>query len=280
MHEFEAYLASLFHQIKDSVVKDAMMYSLLNSGKRVRPNILFATLEAYGQKYEKGFAAAAAIEMIHTYSLIHDDLPAMDNDTLRRGKPTCHMAFGEAQAILAGDALLTLAFEIASQAGEDAKASLALLKECAQNAGANGMILGQIRDLEGEGKQFHDIEQLVAIHEYKTGKLLTLPFVCGAILAGKQGDVATWREIGSRIGLSFQIQDDILDVTSTSEVLGKNVNSDVENEKSTYVSILGIEAAQAEAARLFQEADALLDQLNIHKEPLEEIFQYLMKRKK
>lgn len=279
MPEFEAYLASLFEQIEPSKVKDAMMYSLLNGGKRIRPRLLLATLSAYGQKCEKGFAAAAAIEMIHTYSLIHDDLPAMDNDTLRRGKPTCHVAFDEATAILAGDALLTMAFDLAAQAGEDAKTSLMIVRECAQNAGANGMVLGQARDLEGEGKTFHQVHQLQDIHIYKTGKLLILPLVCGAILAQRHGDISVWREIGELIGLSFQIQDDVLDVTASSEQLGKNANSDVENDKSTYVKILGIEAAKSEAIDLFDKAKACLATLNIHKEPMEEIFKVLIQRK-
>lgn len=280
MHDFEVYLTSLFKDVKPSIVKDAMMYSLLNGGKRIRPQLLFATLQAYGQKREKGFAAAAAIEMIHTYSLLHDDLPAMDDDTMRRGKATCHIAFDEATAILAGDALLTMAFEVATQAGDDAKATLSILKECANNAGINGMILGQARDLEGEGKHLDEVSQLQDIHIYKTGKLLILPLVCGAILSGRSGDIESWREIGKLIGLSFQIQDDILDVTATSEQLGKNANSDIENDKSTYVRILGVESAQIEANKLFAQASLILEDLNIHKEPMEEIFQYLIQRKK
>lgn len=279
MPEFEAYLASIFDDIAPSKVKDAMMYSLLGGGKRIRPKLLFATLGAYGVKPEKGFAAAAAIEMIHTYSLIHDDLPAMDNDTLRRGKPTCHVQFDEATAILAGDALLTQAFLQAVQAGEDVKTNCAIVKECVEAAGADGMILGQIRDLEGENQTFDHIQQLQDIHIYKTGKLLILPLVCGALLTGHITDIDNWREIGKLIGLSFQIQDDVLDVTSTSETLGKNINSDAENNKSTYVSIMGIEKACAEADALFTQAKEVLTKMNIHKEPMEEIFHYLIHRK-
>lgn len=279
MPEFEAYLASLFENVAPSNVKDAMMYSLLNEGKRIRPRLLFATLMAYGMKPEKGFAAAAAIEMIHTYSLIHDDLPAMDDDTLRRGKPTCHVQFDEATAILAGDALLTMAFSQAVQASEDAKINCAIVKEMVEHAGASGMILGQIRDIEGEKKQLDSVAQLQDIHIYKTGKLLTLPLLCGAMLSNHTADVDSWREIGKLIGLSFQIQDDVLDVTATSEQLGKNANSDLENNKATYVKIMGVQAASKEAEALFAQAGTILTSLNIHKEPMEEIFQYLIHRK-
>lgn len=280
MPEFEAYLASLFEQRASSIVKDAMMYSLLNGGKRIRPALLFATLRAYGQKEEKGYPIAAAIEMIHTYSLIHDDLPAMDNDTLRRGKPTCHVKFDEATAILAGDGLLTMAFELIASAKEDAKTTLLMVSECAKLSGFEGMILGQAKDLEAEGKALTTEAELVDIHTYKTGKLLTLPLVCGALLAQRHGDLDTWRTIGQLIGLSFQIQDDVLDVTSTTETLGKNVGSDAENEKSTYVSIMGIEAATKKAEELFAQAKDLLRTMNIHSEPMEEIFATLIHREK
>lgn len=280
MPDFETYLTALLEQRAPSKVKDAMMYSLLNGGKRVRPNLLFATLQAYGIKEEKGYAAAAAIEMIHTYSLIHDDLPAMDDDTLRRGKPTCHVAFDEATAILAGDGLLTLAFEVAATAGDDAKTSLSIVSECAKSAGMEGMILGQAKDLAAEGMHLSQESALQEIHIYKTGKLLTLPMVCGALLAQRQSDLETWRNIGTLIGISFQIQDDVLDVISTNEALGKNVGSDAAQEKSTYVNIMGIDEASKKAELLFQDATALLRTMNIHKEPMETYFTNLIHRKK
>lgn len=279
MHNFEQYLSSICDQFTPSNVAEAMRYSLLAGGKRIRPQLLFATLQAYGIKPEKGYAMAAAIEMIHTYSLIHDDLPAMDDDTLRRGKPTCHVKFDEATAILAGDGLLTQAFGLILDASEDAKTNLALLRECVDDAGVNGMILGQIRDIEAEEKVVSTVEELEAIHIYKTGKLLTLPLVCGALLSNHHADIDAWREIGKMVGLSFQIQDDVLDVTTTTEVLGKNANSDVSNHKSTYVNIMGIEAAQQAAIDLFTQAKEVLSGMNIHKEPMEEIFQNLIQRK-
>lgn len=280
MLDFETYLASLFEGRAPSRVKEAMMYSLLNGGKRVRPNLLFATLRAYGIKEEKGYAAAAAIEMIHTYSLIHDDLPAMDDDTLRRGKATCHVAFDEATAILAGDGLLTMAFEMAAAAGEDPKTSLAIVNECVRAAGFEGMILGQAKDLAAEGHCFSSEQQLQDIHIYKTGKLLILPLVCGAIIAQRLSDLETWRNIGQLIGIAFQIQDDVLDVISTNEELGKNVGSDAAQGKSTYVSIMGIDEACSKAELLLTDAKAMLKGLNIHKEPIEEIFTDLIHRKK
>lgn len=256
------------------------MYSLLNKGKRIRVKLLFAVLKAYGQDIKKGYAAAAAIEMIHTYSLIHDDLPAMDNDTLRRGQPTCHVAFDEATAILAGDGLLTMAFELAAQAGEDAKTSLAIVSECAKSAGFEGMILGQAKDLAAEQAPVHKESQLEDIHIYKTGKLLTLPLICGAILSNHHGDIEHWQTIGQLIGLSFQIQDDVLDVTSTTEQLGKNVGSDEQQHKSTYVTLLGVKEAKAKAQELFQQAFDSLKKMNIHKEVIEDILNELIHRKK
>ena len=280
MNDFEAYLVSLFDHREESKVKDAMMYSLLNKGKRIRVKLLFAVLEAYGQDCRKGYAAAAAIEMIHTYSLIHDDLPAMDDDTLRRGRATCHVAFDEATAILAGDALLTMAFELAAQAGDDAKTSLAIVTECAKSAGFEGMILGQAKDLAAEQNPVQKETQLEDIHIYKTGKLLTLPLICGAVLTNHHGDIENWKTIGRLIGLSFQIQDDVLDVTATTDQLGKNAGSDEQQHKSTYVTLLGVEAAQAKAQALFAQAFDCLKKMNIHKEVFEDILNELIHRKK
>ncbi len=280
MDEFETYLTSLFDDRSPSQVLDAMRYSLLNKGKRIRPRLLFAVLRAYGVEVCRGYEAAAAIEMLHTYSLIHDDLPAMDDDTLRRGQPTCHVAFDEATAILAGDGLLTMAFETAAHAGNDAKTSLAIVSECAKCAGFEGMILGQAKDLEAEKKSIASEQELQEIHIYKTGKLLTLPLVCGALIAGKHGDIKNWQTIGKLLGLSFQIQDDVLDVTATSEELGKNAGSDAKQHKATYVTLLGIQEANHKVEVLFQEAQDCLNQMNIHKEWIEEIFTSLIHRKK
>lgn len=279
MNKFEDYLHHVLDELPASVVLDAMNYSLLAGGKRIRPNLLFHALRAYGIEEEKGYAAAAAIEMIHTYSLIHDDLPAMDNDTLRRGKPTCHVKFGEGVAILAGDGLLTQAFCQLLKSDVDAQGLLCMSHLLADFSGANGMILGQIKDLEGEGNPQIDVEGLKDIHIYKTGKLITLPLLFASIIAHHQEDCPVWEEVGRYIGLSFQIQDDVLDVTSTNEVLGKNVHSDAENDKRTYVSLMGIEDAKQSATLYYEKAWSLVSTLSIDATCMKPVFDTLAQRK-
>lgn len=279
MNNFEEYLSHVLDQVSDSKVKEAMQYSLMAGGKRIRPRLLFAVLAAYGVREEAGYPVAAAIEMIHTYSLIHDDLPAMDNDTLRRGKPTCHVQFDEATAILAGDALLTQAFVLAAQADCSAQRKADILNALAVYSGADGMILGQIKDIEGEAKKNVSLEELKDIFIYKTGKLLTLPMECACLIAERKGDIPTWKKIGEAIGLSFQIQDDILDVTSTKEELGKNINSDLSNDKTTYVTLRGIDGARQDAEQYYEEALAQLHSLMVHDEKVIELLQLLIHRK-
>lgn len=279
MPDFESYLSHCLDTLKHSRVREAMQYSLMAGGKRVRPKLLLAVLRAYGLEESIGYPVAAAIEMIHTYSLIHDDLPAMDNDTLRRGMPTCHVKYGEDVAILAGDALLTQAFHTAAMCTCRAEVLVEILKLLSDFSGANGMILGQIKDLEGEANPSIDHAGLQDIHYYKTGRLLSLPLVCAALIAERNEDVAVWERIGADTGLSFQIQDDILDVTSTVEELGKNINSDAENDKTTYVTLMGIEAAQKEADVYYQRALAQLATLQLDAAPVRKLFDQLMKRK-
>ena len=260
-------------------VANAMDYSLEAGGKRIRPVLVLEFCRICGGNWKNAVSAACAIEMIHTFSLIHDDLPAMDNDTLRRGMPTCHVKFGEDVAILAGDALLTQAFYTAAACTCRAEVLVEILKLLSEFSGANGMILGQIKDLEGEANPGIDHAGLQVIHYYKTGRLLSLPLVCAALLAGHREDAAVWERIGADTGLSFQIQDDILDVTSTVEELGKNINSDAENEKTTYVTLMGVEAAREEADRYYRRALAQLDALPLDAAPVRELFDQLMKRK-
>ena len=279
MNNFETYLAHVLDDVKESTIKQAMNYSLMAGGKRIRPRLLLATLQAYGMDEKIGYRAAAAIEMIHTYSLIHDDLPAMDNDTLRRGKPTCHVQFGEDMAILAGDALLTQAFYLGASATDDFEANANICKALSHYAGSNGMVLGQEKDLIGEAKTDLTVDELKDIHFYKTGKLLTLPFVCAAYIAHREQDVEKWEEIGKNIGLSFQIQDDVLDVTSTVEELGKNINSDAENNKHTYVSLLGIEQATKQAEAYYQEAKDILTTMDLDASCFDTLFDSLISRK-
>ncbi len=253
MQRFEAYLEALQTSYRPSRTRDAMFYSLLAGGKRVRPRLLLALLKGYGKEESLGYPCAAAIEMIHTYSLIHDDLPAMDDDDLRRGRPTCHIAFDEATAILAGDALLSEAFGIVMKSECSAEIRGRLVELLSAYAGVDGMILGQTLDIAAERQPGSDIEALEEIHRHKTGKLLTLPLLCAAWLGDHPQDIEALQQIGERIGLSFQIQDDILDVTRSRQELGKST-SDEKNHKSTYVSLLGIEASQALADRYYEEA--------------------------
>jgi geranylgeranyl diphosphate synthase type II len=238
---------------------EAMRYAVFGGGKRLRPLLAIAACEALGGRIEDVVAPAAALEMIHTYSLVHDDLPAMDDDDLRRGRPTVHKAFGEAEAILAGDALLTLAFEVLAThppgeaaAGQRAKA-VALV---AARAGAAGMVGGQLADLEAESRP-PALAPLEWIHKHKTGALLEASAELGAIHAGAGGaDRAALGRFGGALGLAFQIADDILDRTATVSVLGKTPGKDERSGKATYPALLGVEASRREALRLVAAAQA------------------------
>lgn len=268
MKRFNNYLQDCFDAITDSSVKDAMMYSMFAKSKKVRPNLLFLTLQAYNIEKECGYPIAAALEMIHTYSLIHDDLPAMDNDDLRRGKPTCHIQFNEAIAILAGDALLTYAFEIISKSTIKPMDKVEIISYLANYSGANGMILGQIKDIESEGFNNLTKQEIDHIHIHKTAKLITLPFIFAAILANQKQDIKSWESIGTKIGLSFQIQDDILDVVGNQDMLGKRIGSDDIKDKMTYVRLFGLETAINLAKTLYQEAISEINSLSIQSEEL------------
>ncbi|WP_313798343.1 farnesyl diphosphate synthase [Cytobacillus sp.] len=230
-----------------SVIKESMLYSLEAGGKRIRPLLLFATLSAFGENTRKGLQTAAAIEMIHTYSLIHDDLPSMDNDDLRRGKPTNHKVFGDAFAILAGDALLTYSFQLLAETPDefaDASTKLALIKELSKASGAEGMVGGQVADISGEEKDL-SLSDLEYIHIHKTGKLLECSVVSGAILAGAtEEQIKTLATFAYHLGLAFQIRDDILDLEGVEEIIGKRVGSDEINHKVTYPSLLSLEGAK------------------------------------
>lgn len=244
-------LQEKLNALPDSYVKEAMSYSLLAPGKRIRPNFLYAVLKGYGYEESLGDEFASAIEMIHTYSLIHDDLPAMDNDDLRRGLPTCHKKFDEATAILAGDALLTYAFEVASSSKAEPKNVISSINILANMAGASGMVLGQIYDMEGE-KGITSFDQIKKIDHYKTGCLLSAPLMIASTLANRnKEEIETWHEVGTLIGLAFQVQDDILDIELTAEEFGKS-NSDIRNEKATCVSLLGEEEARKLMNDLYQ----------------------------
>lgn len=225
----------------------AVRYSLFAGGKRLRPALALGAAEVVSGDDSVALPVACALEMIHTYSLIHDDLPAMDDDDLRRGKPTCHKVYGEATAILAGDALLTMAFDTAAATG-----STAIVRELARAAGAGGMVGGQQMDLEGEGRQLN-LAALQSIHRAKTGALIQVSLRCGAMAAGATvAQVDALADYGRHLGLAFQITDDILDVVGAEAVIGKPVGSDESRDKSTYPALLGLE----ESRRLAGEAVA------------------------
>ncbi|MGI8383411.1 polyprenyl synthetase family protein [Robertmurraya sp. P23] len=270
----EAYLnESVSKLTAPSLIKEAMLYSLEAGGKRIRPLLLFATLEAFGKKGELGLEAAAAIEMIHTYSLIHDDLPSMDNDDLRRGKPTNHKVFGEAYAILAGDALLTYSFQVISSASEHipAEVKIQLITELAKASGAEGMVGGQVADMDGEGKDL-SLNELEYIHIHKTGKLLAYSVVAGAMIAGANThQLEKFATFAHHLGLAFQIRDDILDLEGDEEIIGKKVGSDEQNNKSTYPSLLTMEGARQSLLEHISLAKDSLNSMELETDILKEI---------
>lgn len=264
-------------------IVDAMSYSVLAGGKRLRPMLMEASYQMFGGEREELDAFMAAIEMIHTYSLVHDDLPAMDNDLYRRGKKTTHAVYGEAMGVLAGDALLNFAFETVADAMVRSAGDMRVAKAfavLAKKAGIYGMIGGQVVDVESEKKgQQIDRDCLDFIYRLKTGALIEASLMIGAILAGaSEEEVSLMEEAGTKLGLAFQIQDDILDVTSSLEVLGKPIGSDARNEKATYVAFEGLEKAGAEVERLSREAVAILDGFKREHTFLRELFMYLIHR--
>lgn len=252
----------------------AMNYSVQAGGKRLRPMLILETFRLFGGSGHTAYPFMAAMEMIHSYSLVHDDLPALDNDEYRRGKKSTHAAFGEAMGILAGDALLNYAFETAVKAFEiepDGKRVAKALKILARKAGIYGMIGGQTVDVESEGKQLSP-ELLTFIHENKTGALIEAAMMIGAVLAGAdETSVALMETVAGKIGMAFQIRDDILDVTGTQEEIGKPVGSDAKNEKVTWVSTYGLEQAKQEVVKLSEDAVRILKSLPYQNPFLEQL---------
>lgn len=262
---------------------EAMRYGLLFGGKRVRPYLVYITGQMLGCQLDELDTPACAVECIHAYSLIHDDLPAMDDDELRRGKPTCHIQFDEATAILAGDALQALAFTILAQGSLASSAEpyrIKMVQALAEASGAQGMCLGQALDLAAENKRI-DIQQLETIHLNKTGALLRCAIRMGAMAAGEPG-LAVLPQLdryAAAVGLAFQVQDDILDIISDTQTLGKPQGSDQQLHKSTYPALLGIEGAMNKAQQLLDEALEALQAIPYNTEHLEEFARYVIERK-
>jgi geranylgeranyl diphosphate synthase type II len=273
----------------------AMRYSVFNGGKRLRPALCFAAADAISGCYASNAneankantvntaniaKVAAAVEMVHAYSLIHDDLPAMDDDDLRRGQPTCHIKFDEATAILAGDALQSLAFEQLTQLSDLPAATVVeLVAMLARYGGCSGMVAGQAIDLAATGQALN-LDQLKTMHNHKTGALIEAAVLMGAMATGaaSQQQLDALKSFAQNIGLAFQIQDDILDVESSTEQLGKQQGSDVANGKSTYTSILGLEQARSQAAELYQHSITSLAIFDERAEPLRQLASFIVKR--
>lgn len=286
VEEIEGILKKVLPQDKSlqQTVFQAMEYSVMAGGKRLRPMLMKESFELFGGRQRDALHCfMAAIEMIHTYSLVHDDLPAMDNDDYRRGRETTHRVFGEDMGILAGDALLNFAYETA-MAGiekmEDALCGVKALQILAGKAGVYGMVGGQVVDVELTGKPLTG-EQLDFIYRLKTGALLEAALMTGAVLAGAgREDVQRMEQIGQNVGMAFQIQDDILDVTSTTQELGKPVGSDAKNEKTTYVALYGMEAARKAVEEYSNKALAALEALSVKSPYLSALIKSMIHRKK
>lgn len=260
-------------------LQQAMDYSLSAGGKRLRPILVLLACEACGGDSRRAAPAACAIEMVHTYSLIHDDLPAMDDDDLRRGQPTNHVVFGEALAILAGDGLLTLAFEILARDLSPASVAAGCCADLARAAGMVGMVGGQVADLEAEGSATSTLEELEAIHQRKTGALLSSALTMGARVAqADPGTIERLASYGRCLGLAFQITDDLLDVRGSSQSLGKAAQKDAARGKLTYPSLLGEQASEARAQTLIAEACRCVEPLGERGQRLEALAQFVLER--
>ncbi|MED3804862.1 polyprenyl synthetase family protein [Lysinibacillus xylanilyticus] len=278
--QVEAEMFALVEKIDAPVnLKESMLYSLKAGGKRIRPLFVLAVLELYNKNLKDGLTVGSVVEVIHTYSLIHDDLPSMDNDDFRRGKPTNHKVYGEALATLAGDALNTLAFGILARMDVSAEKRIELVNLLSKAAGAEGMVGGQVLDMEGEKRQLN-LAELEHVHVNKTGALLRFSIEAGAVLADvTQENRKTLKEYAHHIGLAFQIQDDILDIEGTTEELGKTAGKDVASDKSTYPALLSLDGAKEKLTEHYQHAINALDKLEVDSSLLREFAAYIVHRK-
>lgn len=278
----EKHLVGLFDKSVPKKLAEAMTYSLTAGGKRVRPALVLMTDDLLAGKLQPRHSSdmiriATALECIHTYSLIHDDLPAMDDDQLRRGKPTCHVRYGEATAILAGDGLLTFAFELIGRLEKNRASALDLVLALSKNAGVSGMVGGQELDIENEGKPLA-LKELQTIHQMKTGALLLASVLMPAIYRGKKSALPHLTVYGQQIGVAFQIADDVLDASSTTEKLGKSAGSDARNQKITYVTHLGLDGARKAARVAADKAKTALKKVPGPKEHLLALADYIVSR--
>ena len=274
------FLATYITQFSSTKLQQAMSYSLLAGGKRIRPILVYLTGQMFDCSLAKLDEAAAAIEMIHTYSLIHDDLPAMDNDNLRRGKPTCHIKYGHAEAILAGDALQSLAFSLLSESQHlNNQVKIDMISELANASGLTGMCLGQSLDLQAEHQSI-TLEHLQKIHNYKTGVLIKSAVRLGAFASGdiSKPYYPLLDSYAQAIGLAFQIQDDILDVIGEQAIMGKPKGSDIIHEKCTYPALLGLQTAIDMTKQLYDQAIDSLNQIPYNSQPLQDLAGFIINR--
>ena len=288
MSEFEGLIESyqkrINHKLEgllpsdDSILAEAMRYSVLNGGKRLRPILVYLTAELGEVENQSLDILAGAIELIHCYSLIHDDLPSMDDDDLRRGYPTTHKKYDEATAILAGDALQPLAFELISNISTSDNSKLSMIRSLSRSCGYSGMVGGQIKDIHSHN--IEDVNSLDLMHSEKTGSLIQSSIETSGILSGLElADIKTLTEYGSKIGLAFQIQDDIIDIESPSSISGKDQGSDIEKDKITYPSIVGLDESKDKAQKLASEAKEILQPLNKNTDNLCKLADYIVSRR-
>ncbi|MDV7756992.1 polyprenyl synthetase family protein [Liquorilactobacillus mali] len=278
--KFEKKIAEFLNNLSaETTLKDAMAYSVEIGGKRIRPLMIMAICSFYNRSIDDDvLAVAGSLEFLHTYSLIHDDLPEMDNDDLRRGKATNHKVFGQAEAVLAGDGLLTLAFDWVARTGLDSKSKVDLIAALAKAAGPEGMVSGQIADIEGEHKTLN-LEQLKKVHERKTGALLRYACQAGGILCKtEKEELELLVNFGASFGLAFQIYDDILDVVSTTKEMGKAVHKDKGENKNTYPVILGLDGAYQRLEQAIEEAEGVLVKLNASDCVLADFLEYFKRK--
>ena len=288
MSEFEKLLGSYQARVNqklevllphdDSILTSAMRYSVLNGGKRLRPILAYLTAELNDTEAEYMDTLASSLELIHCYSLIHDDLPAMDDDELRRGNPTTHKKFDEATAILAGDALQPLAFELISTIKTTDRNKVQMINSLSKACGYLGMVGGQIKDINSN--QIKDVESLDSMHSEKTGRLIQASIETAGILSGlSPSDIESLKEYGGKIGLAFQIQDDIIDIESPASVSGKDQGSDIGKDKTTYPSLVGLEASKVRAQELSNDAKKILQPINKNTDNLDKLADYIVSRK-
>ena len=288
MSEFEKLLGSYQARVNqklevllphdDSILTSAMRYSVLNGGKRLRPILAYLTAELNDTEAEYMDTLASSLELIHCYSLIHDDLPAMDDDELRRGNPTTHKKFDEATAILAGDALQPLSFELISTIKTTDRNKVQMINSLSKACGYLGMVGGQIKDINS--KQIKDVESLDSMHSEKTGRLIQASIETAGILSGlSASDIESLKEYGGKIGLAFQIQDDIIDIESPTSVSGKDQGSDIGKDRTTYPSLVGLEASKVKAQELSNDAKKILQPINKNTDNLDKLADYIVSRK-